>query len=278
MKFGPLQKAYFNADEGAYSIVTGRERDDGQITVTEAEGEANIVLSAIPRANIPRGAAAGKRQSLDVIHRDGQELSGSLTINFPKADRDELRIYRSAQDGFDFEAGDVWYVFRRGIKLTVGCMSEPKWRSIGTTDESDYDFQQSVNGAEQPTRPNYVGFAGRRIKRDPSIAKQAIINSGYVCEYTNQPTPFISNVTGQPYVEAHHLVPLGLQTDFKFSLDVADNIVALNPLWHSAIHHAEPRMVRTILSNLSEKRRHFLTHHGITAPFLIELYGCETIE
>jgi len=40
MKFGVLQKEYFKADEGAYSVVTFDERDHSQITITDADGEA----------------------------------------------------------------------------------------------------------------------------------------------------------------------------------------------------------------------------------------------
>jgi predicted HNH restriction endonuclease len=277
MKFGPLQNTFFNADEGAYSIVTNRERDDGQITVTAADGEAGVVLAALGAANLPRMAADGLRQKLRVIHRDGREMPASLTINYPKATGDELRIYRSAKDGFDFEAGDVWYVFRRGFDLVVGCMRESDWRTIGTSDSSDDSFQMSVDSTDSTPPPGYVEFAGRKIARDPSISRKALIRSGFVCEYTGQATPFISKRTGKPYVEAHHLIPLGLQPRFNFSLDRMENIVALNPLWHRAIHHAEIGTVRHILSDLARKRAEFLGESGVGVEELIALYGCEQI-
>lgn len=277
MKFGPLHKAYFSADEGAYSVVTSRERNDGQITVTDADGEAAVVLTALGATNIPRGAAAGQRQQVTVIERSGTENPTTITINFPKSDRDELRVYRSEKDGFDFEADDIWYVFRRGKKLFVGCMHEPKWRSIGTSDQQDDAFQDEVDSTDPSAPPGYVEFAGKKIPRDSRIARQAIQKAGYVCEYSNQPTPFISKSTGKTYVEAHHLIPLGLQPGFTFPLDSLDNIVALSPIWHRAIHHAEPTTVQAILKALGAKRKNYLHSHGIDEHLLIQLYGCEDI-
>lgn len=277
MKFGPLQKAYFNADDGAYSIVTDREREDGQITVTETDGEADIVLSALGSSNIPRGAAAGTRQSLSVVQSDGSELATSLTINYPKATGNELRIYRSAKDGFDFNPGNVWFVFRRGKQLVVGCMPEARWRSIGTADSQDNSFQEAVDSTENNQPKGIVEFAGKRFPRDPAVSRQAIISAGYVCEYTGVPTPFISKRSGMPYLEAHHFIPIGFQAIFSFNLDCVENVIALNPLWHRAIHHAEPRTVQKILTDLSQKKQQFLQHHNVDERMLIRLYGCEDI-
>ncbi|MBC2604235.1 HNH endonuclease [Puniceicoccus vermicola] len=277
MKFGRLQKSYFNADAGAYSIVTDRERTDGQITITEADGEADIVLSALGASSIPRGAAAGARQPLSVVQKDGSERAASVTINYPKNDGNELRIYRNAGDGFDFETGDVWFVFQRAGALLVGCMPEPQWRAIGTTDPHDDRFQATVDSTDNSQPKGVIEFAGKRYPRDPAVSRQAILNSGYICEFTGMATPFISKRTGMPYLEAHHLIPLGLQAAFNLNLDCVDNVVALNPLWHRAIHHAEPRMVQQILTDLSQKKESFLKIHNVDQFELIQLYGCEEI-
>ncbi len=279
MRFGPLQKIYFQAEEGAFSVVTPGERSDGQITVTIADGEASVVETALGAANIPRSAAGGKRQQVTVIRRDESEQAASLTINYPKPSGQELRIYRSVSDGFDFEAGDIWYVFsRRGRQsLYVGCMTESKWRSIGTTDDNDQAFQDLVDSPTIPAQAAYVEFAGQRIARDPGVARAAVEKACYQCEYSGQPSPFLSKRTGKPYIEAHHLIPLGLQPRFAFNLDIEPNITALNPLWHRAIHSAEPRTVRSILKVLASKRASFLDTHRVTQDMLMSLYGCEKI-
>jgi hypothetical protein len=49
-----------------------------------------------------------------------------------------------------------------------------------------------------------------------------------------------------PYLEAHHLIPLGLEHVLGCKVDFPENIFAINPLWHRAIHHAEPTTVRVI--------------------------------
>ncbi len=277
MKFGPLQKAYFNADDGAYSIVTEDERNNSQITITETDGESTIVTDILGTSNIPRKATGGVRQSLRILPRSGTEQQSDLAINFPKHKGNELRIYRSVQSGFDYEAHDIWFVFRRGSDLVVGSMRESDWRSIGTSDSSDDAFQAILEDNQKNYTPVFVDFAGRKVARDPAISRQAILNSGYVCEYTQTPTPFTSKRTGKPYLEAHHLIPLGFQNDFSFPLDKIENIVALNPLWHRAIHHAEPKTVQSILTNLANRRKSFLQSHKIDHRLLIELYGCEDI-
>ena len=277
MKFGKLQKVHFKATEGAYSIVTDRERVDGQITITERDGESGIVLSALNAARIPRGAAQGNRQNLTIIQRDGIEKSGNLTINFPKDSGNELRIYRSEDNGFDFNAGDVWYVFRRRTNLFVGCVAETQWRGIGTTDLYDDEFQDIVD-SKQSISPCQVEIFVKKFLRNPNHSRAALERSHYRCEYSGEPTPFISKRTAMPYLEAHHLIPFGLQPEFEFNLDTPKNIVALNPLWHRAIHHAEPQTVRKILEILAKKRTEFLLNNGVSASDLAHLYGCEEIK
>ncbi|MEO0454596.1 MAG: hypothetical protein AAFY98_10730, partial [Verrucomicrobiota bacterium] len=147
MKFGKLQRAYFKAQDGAYSIVTDNERKKGQVTLVEKEGEVDVALSALGRANIPREAAKAKPVGVYVRSTTGLEKSEKLTINFPKAGKDELRIYRNAARGFNYEAGDVWYVFRRGRRLYVGCMAEVLWRSIGRIDPDDETYLSDATGA-----------------------------------------------------------------------------------------------------------------------------------
>jgi 5-methylcytosine-specific restriction protein A len=278
MKFGQLQKAYFGASDGAYSIVTSNEREKGQITLSEIDGEAGIAVDHFGEYNIPREASDGKRLAVMVIDRsDGLVRPSDLTINFPKSKGNELRIYRGASAGFGYEAGDVWYVFVRNGKLHVGSMLEHKWRAIGTLDSNDGDFQEAVDEGSDLYTPKYVTFAGTSIAREPAIARQAITDSQYICAYSGAPTPFISKRTQKPYLEAHHLIPLGLEPILGFKVDVPENIFALNPLWHRAIHHAAPDKVRDILTKLAKQRQSFLLSKGLDANELIRLYGCETI-
>lgn len=278
MKFGPLQKAYFGAVDGAYSIVTADERKKGQITLSEADGEAEIAVNHYGANMIPRKASGGNRLPVMVMDgTSGQFHGANLTINFPKSKGNELRIYRGATEGFSYKAGDVWFIFKKRGELYVGSMPEHAWRSIGTRDSCDEDFQNAVDGGTDNYTPDYVNFTGKKIARDPVIAREAIAYSGYICAYTGKPTPFISKRTNKPYLEAHHLIPLWMQPNVDFKVDVVENIIALNPLWHRAIHHAEPAVVQKILIKLAKQRQKFLSTKGFDTGHLIRLYGCEKI-
>lgn len=278
MKFSPLQKAYFRATDGAYSIVTSDERKKRQITVTETDGESQIAVSHFGECNIPRKANNGKSLPAMVFNQSLKQFrAANLTINFPKSKGNELRIYRGAHSGFAYEAGDVWYVFVKNKKLYVGSMPEHQWRTIGTLDSNDEEFQEAVDGDAGPHTPKYIEFAGKSIARDPVIARQAIIDSRHICAYSGEPTPFISRRTGKPYLEAHHLIPLGLEPILGFKVDIPENIFALNPLWHRAIHHAKPAKVRSILTKLARQRPNLLSAKGLDIHQLVRLYGCEII-
>jgi hypothetical protein len=59
MKFSALQKVFFDAEQGAYSIVTADERSNSQLTITDTDGESEIVISAVGASSIPRQAEQG---------------------------------------------------------------------------------------------------------------------------------------------------------------------------------------------------------------------------
>ena len=129
MKFYNTQLSYFAATEGAYSEVTKNEYEKGQITIVEDEGEVDVLISALGRQNIPRTPDSW-RSTVEIISRNGGIGQGSLKINFPKPDKDELRIYRNQREGFDYLEGDIWFIFRKKRDLTIGSMPLRKWNHL----------------------------------------------------------------------------------------------------------------------------------------------------
>ncbi len=82
-----------------------------------------------------------------------------------------------------------------------------------------------------------------RYSTDPRLAKTAIKKAGYVCELSGKVegkhTTF-NSARGTKYLEAHHLVPMKAQKDYISSgvnLDRMENIVALCPNCHKAVHY-----------------------------------------
>lgn len=58
------------------------------------------------------------------------------------------------------------------------------------------------------------------------------------------------------YTEAHHLIPLEFQDEFKHSLDVPENIVSLCSSCHREIHHG--KNAEAIIKKLFYKRNAIL--------------------
>jgi 5-methylcytosine-specific restriction enzyme A len=101
-----------------------------------------------------------------------------------------------------------------------------------------------------PVPPKQPGKGASGYVRNPSIAAAALSNANFKCELDTSHPTFISSAKGLPYVEAHHLVPMGQQAQYPFSLDVTANIVALCPFCHKLLHHAKPKDKRTHLLKL----------------------------
>ena len=275
MKFGPLQLQLFQADEGAYSIVTENEREKGQITLTEKDGEADIATRAIGTAKIPRTAAKEFPLQVYVRQTNGNEQASALTINYPKSKGYELRIYRKASEGFDFEAGDVWFIYRRKSRLVVGAIQEQIWRNLGRQDDEDQIYVDLASG-ESPEEPKTV--QNLVYTRDPKLARRRFALANYRCEFDSAHQLFTGRVLGKPFLEAHHLVPMKYQEYFKNAeLDHIDNIYALCPFCHRAVHHAEPEFAGLILKTLVTQRDQVCDLLGVNENKILQYYSCEQI-
>ena len=277
MKFGPLQLAWFGADDGAASIVTATEAEDPQITVDAFEKE--IITSVYPNEVIYRGSKQrGGDAAMKQFRSHDTDIPLEIPLVFPKATGNEMRLYNSQQTGFSPNAGDVWFVYRRQDMLFVGSMPEKQWRILGTADPEDSDYQMAIQQNNttplDATVPNRANYLASRYPRSATLALQSLENAHYRCEYKPQTKLFHSRFTGLPYLEAHHLIPLFYTDRIQRNLDVTENIVALAPHWHRAIHHAVPRTTGRILDHLYDQRIDFLRSLQIEKADLLEIYGC----
>jgi hypothetical protein len=105
---------------------------------------------------------------------------------------------------------------------------------------------------EKPLKASSKGSAP--YKRDYETAKKAIVLAKYRCEIDPIHEDFISKVTKENYVEAHHLVPLEFQDDFDNSIDVEANIVSLCASCHKKLHHAEFSVIKPLITKLYDER------------------------
>lgn len=81
----------------------------------------------------------------------------------------------------------------------------------------------------------------KRFKTSRKIAKLSLKNSDFQCVYgkiTNHTHITFPSTNGENYVEAHHLIPMSAQKEFKKNLDRVENIFSLCPICHTAIHYS----------------------------------------
>ncbi len=112
-------------------------------------------------------------------------------------------------------------------------------------------------------------------KRDPKKAKEALKKVNFYCEIDAKHKTFESKYSKENFVEAHHLIPMSCQGNFKdISLDILSNIIALCPNCHRAIHNSEQNFQKKLIKQLFDNRYEQLIKQGISIKFedLLELY------
>jgi 5-methylcytosine-specific restriction protein A len=119
-----------------------------------------------------------------------------------------------------------------------------------------------------------AGLSREVFQRDPNVAAEALRMADFKCEIDPDHQTFISNASGKPYLEAHHLIPFGKQGTFAFSLDVTANIVALCPNCHRLLHHGQEDDKAREISTLFSKRRDRLAEKSlqVSKAKLLALY------
>ena len=113
--------------------------------------------------------------------------------------------------------------------------------------------------------------------RDRKIALQRMEFAGFKCEIDSSHGLFISRFSKKPYLEAHHLIPIGLQSAFDKPLDTIHNVFCLCPSCHRAVHYAEEPIARMILSSLASKHP-VLDMFALSITELFGLYAVEEIK
>lgn len=116
-----------------------------------------------------------------------------------------------------------------------------------------------------------------RWPRDAQVAAKALRLSKFKCAFDETHVSFTSKVTGERYLEVHHLVPMKYQRNFNVSLDRASQLLALCPTCHRQIHHGTDKDKENILRKLFDDRHEKLKAIGIEINLdeLCQMYGIE---
>jgi len=157
-------------------------------------------------------------------------------------------------------------------------------QKISYIDENSADIElqkniNDINSSEPEYKPQQIkppkeNNNGKVYPRNLSYAKKALEEANFLCEVNNAHKTFTSKATNQPYVEAHHLIPLQFQEEFLYSLDVPVNIISLCPNCHRKLHFASIKDKKEILENLLMNRYEKLKEFGIgiSKDELFEIY------
>lgn len=126
----------------------------------------------------------------------------------------------------------------------------------------EYEEYNPHTGPEE--RPNKVQLRGRyTYVRNSSVTEYVKVSANWKCELNPVHNTFISKYNEMPYVEAHHLIPMKLQDNFEYSLDVPANVVSLCPNCHRLVHHGIKTEKSKILISLYNQRKNDLVLAGI---------------
>lgn len=109
--------------------------------------------------------------------------------------------------------------------------------------------------------------------RDSKVARNALKNAHYQCECNRAHLSFVRRGTKVQYCEPHHLIPMGFQKAFEYSLDREENIVSLCSNCHNQIHYGEG--AKELIIKLYEARKDGLKRVGIDIDLttLLSMYN-----
>lgn len=123
------------------------------------------------------------------------------------------------------------------------------------------------------------GLAGESVKKNPSLAKAVIAESGYKCIIDGNHETF-KNPKGEQYMEGHHLIPCTPLNAQNFedkdgkNIDCIENIVSICPTCHRAVHFGDDSTKEVLIKTLYAKQKQQLEKAGlrITEIELLDIY------
>lgn len=277
--FDDRLKTFFHATDGAGSRIT--EKDEAkkrQLTVARHELPLlRRYLEDIPVGSLKKAEKRGEKVLFRFrLFPTGQPID--LKINFPKPGKNELRLYFN-EAVFSPNVWDNWFLFERNDEIWIGSLEDSELEAAhnGTPIDLQNGFDQAVEDAYQEAAnaklPLLVPATGLKYRRDPNVAIAAMAKAGHSCEMMPDHNTFTSRVTGAPYLEAHHFVPMMEQRHFEVSLDVVENICILNPYAHRMLHHATYSEIEPYLKELAAPREAFLHDIGVSVDRVLRSYG-----
>ncbi len=166
-----------------------------------------------------------------------------------------------------------------GRNLDIDVNKEKKSKKhLYENDEDDYQNPPpKKNVKKSPNSNELTAKEKSQIKtttssvrpREPGYGEEAKQIAEYKCEISPSHSTFIRRTDGNPYTEAHHLIPYS-QYDYyadkkDLCIDRAVNIISLCPNCHRKIHHGNTSEIYELINIIYSKR----------GDKLFEAYGCD---
>lgn len=135
------------------------------------------------------------------------------------------------------------------------------WVSDITNEDDEKEYQKqpgkviaNVSPQPQERSDKLQQRAGSKSPpRDKNIGETALSNARYLCELDTGHNTFITP-QGNQFMEKHHLIPMEYYEEYKLSVDHTVNIYSLCPNCHSAIHYANKKDKKKIVTDLYKAR------------------------
>ena len=184
-------------------------------------------------------------------------------LNFPK--------YNSSERNFPGGTINSYLKYWITIAFEDDDIFDNSIFGVDTTSGSGPQTKQ-VKPKEKPER---IIVNGKEVyARDAFITKYAKEKAKWLCEFDRTHITFISKYNGFPYVEAHHLIPMALQSNFNYSLDIPSNIISVCPNCHRIFHYGIDSDKEKMLQRIYQERKHelILAGVGISYKELLSFY------
>ena len=130
-----------------------------------------------------------------------------------------------------------------------------------------YDTNSARFLRENNRIPELLPGSTTKYRTNPRIAKTALVLADFKCEINRADHITFLSKNGRQFMEAHHLIPMHAQKDFRINLDRVENIVCICPNCHSAIHLGSEAVRLDYLRVLYEKKIDALRAAGLDISF-----------
>ncbi|MGN1280679.1 MAG: HNH endonuclease [Succinivibrio sp.] len=197
-------------------------------------------------------------KKISLILRASHMVEESL---YEITDLNELDIIRSFLDkNTEYKELDErgHRMYSCGFKKYYEFASSDAFEGIGR-DISAFDPLSS----EIDVPPRVVGRNVSSYARSSIVKKQVIQAAQYQCEISKAHESFIAQSTKHQYMEAHHLIALKHQDEFKKNLDVYSNVICLCPICHRLLHYGIDSERKPLLNYIYSNRGERLRQSGI---------------